>query len=75
MRSPYRFFGPLNDRRIALIERKHSGPGLLPQESRELEMLQVVIGAMVDFRHPAPEIPKSMRAVWRAFKRKQQVFK
>lgn len=50
MRSPYRFFSPLNRRRGELIARKYKG-GLTEREISELKMLQAVIGAMAGYAH------------------------
>lgn len=54
-KPPYRFFTPLNQRRVALIQKKHGGSALTDDEARELRMLQRVVRAMIDYRHPMPE--------------------
>ena len=60
-RPPYKFFTPLNNRRLELVKKKHYGDGLTKDEDREMEMLGNVVCAMADYRWPMKEIPPALK--------------
>jgi hypothetical protein len=57
VKTVYRGFTPLNNRRGTLIFQKYNGDGLSKEEERELAMLQTVCGAMLDYRFPFDMTP------------------
>ena len=61
-RTAFAGWEKLNRERQALIVKKH-GPGLLPDETRRLAMLQSIAGAVADYMTPRFAFPLYERNV------------